>query len=95
MSLWLDGNLRRQPVAVNLWSATRRAQMYVASLDKLSLSAMQQLEGGLYCPFLLDFGLNANQRAELWQDVWDRRTLVRTATLGPVSDENLLRVNSR
>jgi hypothetical protein len=56
--------------------------------------AMLELEGGLLCPFLLDFGLTADQRAELWQAVWDKRTLVRTARLSPVSDENLVRAIS-
>ena len=51
---------------------------------------MLQLEGGMNCPFLLDFGLTDEQRASLWQAIRDRRTLVRTATLGSISADDLL-----
>ena len=81
----------RGPIAVNLWSQARRAQAYVSCLQRLTIPAMLELNGGLLCPFLLDFALTADQRRALWLAVWDQRTLVRTAHERSNSDSNLLR----
>ncbi len=89
MALWFT-LARRQPIACNIWNTARRTSLYVAYLNRLPIPALEQLDGGLHCPFLLDFGLTAEQRVALWQAVWDRRTLVRTATAHTVHDEELL-----
>lgn len=95
---WIAGTTfwrsrRRQPIACNLHSLEWRTRAYVTCLNSLPIVAMEQLEGGQRCPFLLDFGLSAEQRQALWQAVWDQRTLVRTARSSPVSDEHLLRAH--
>jgi len=82
---------RRRPIAVNLWSPAERESLYAALLGRLPLAALQELDGGRRCPFLLDVGLTPEQRAAIWQDVWDRRTLVRTAAAGTPRDDFLLR----
>lgn len=82
---------RVRPIAINLWSQARRVQAYVSSLQAMTIPSMLKLEGGLLCPFLMDFGLTANQRVRVWRSVWDARTLVRTARQCPGSKENLVR----
>ena len=81
---------RLKPIACNLWSQARRAKAYASCLRAMTISAMMELDGGLLCPFLMDFALTADQRVELWRVVWDERTLVRTAKLSPDCNEHLL-----
>jgi hypothetical protein len=83
-----------KPIAINLWSQARRAQAYVSCLQTMTVPALEALDGGRRCPFLIDFGLTADQRRPLWLAVWNERTLVRTAVLRPTSDELLVRAIS-